>query len=142
VNDTAPTGDPGAPAGREQYLSGLFAQLVMQQTNLTLMLLGQVPHPESGKTLLDLDGARMFIDQLEMIEARTRGNLNALEERLLKQSLTSVRMAFVEAVRQGDTGGEAASNPADSAAPGGSSTDQPPAADASADRRTKFSKSY
>jgi hypothetical protein len=75
-----------------------FAQLVMQQANLAFMLLGKTPHPETGKAVRDLDGARMFIDQLEMLEAKTRGNLSATERDLLQQSLMSLRLAFVAAV--------------------------------------------
>ncbi len=40
----------------------------------------------------------MFIDQLEMLEAKTKGNLNKQEEGLLKQALAALHMAFVEAV--------------------------------------------
>ena len=83
---------------RAAELSAAFAQLVLQQTNLTLMLLGQLPNPQTGQTTRDLDGARMFIDQLEMLEAKTRGNLSKDEAALLKRSLMSVRLAFVETV--------------------------------------------
>jgi len=40
----------------------------------------------------------MFIDQLEMLEVKTKGNLNKQEEGLLKQALAALHMAFVEAV--------------------------------------------
>jgi hypothetical protein len=83
---------------REEMQSALFAQLVMQQSNLAFMLLGKVPHPESGQSLRDLDTAKLFIDQLEMLEAKTKGNLNPRETALLKQNLMSLRLAFVEAV--------------------------------------------
>jgi hypothetical protein len=56
-------------------MSAQFAGLVIQQTNLALMLLGKSPHPETQKTMLDLEGAKMFIDQLEMLEVKTQGNL-------------------------------------------------------------------
>ena len=92
-----PGSESGAPE-HEEILSALFAQMVVQQTNMAMMLLGKVPHPQTGKTLHDMDGARMFIDQLEMLEAKTRGNLNKDEASLLKQSLMSLRLAFVEAV--------------------------------------------
>lgn len=72
--------------------------MVMQVSQMATMLLGQMPHPQTGETTRDLEAARMFIDQLEMLEAKTKGNLNRDEEKLLKQSLTSLRMAFVEAV--------------------------------------------
>ena len=45
-----------------------------------------------------LEAARMFIDQLEMLEIKAKGNLDADEANLLKQSLMSLRLAFVEAV--------------------------------------------
>lgn len=84
-------------AGHEDVMSALFAQMVMQQVQMATMLLGQTPHPQTGETVRDLEGAKMFIDQLEMIEVKTKGNLRKEEERLLKQSLMSLRMAFVEA---------------------------------------------
>ena len=84
----------------EQMQSALFAQLVMQQSSMATMLMGQTPHPETGQRMRNLDGARLFIDQLEMLEAKTRGNLNKTEQVLLKQTLMALRMAFVEAVEK------------------------------------------
>ena len=40
----------------------------------------------------------MFIDQLEMLERKTKGNLDKREERLLRESLTTLRLTFVEVV--------------------------------------------
>src|SRR5947207_1402378 len=98
MNGTAPFEEPLANATREEMMSALFANLVVQQTNLALMMLGKVPHPETGKSARNIDAARLFIDQLEMLELKTRGNLDNEETKLLKQSLTTLRMAFVEAV--------------------------------------------
>src|SRR3974377_298546 len=78
--------------------SALFAQLVLQKANMASMLLGKVPHPETGEVIKDMDAARLFIDQLEMLEAKTKGNLTKEEGALLKQSLMSLRLAYVEAV--------------------------------------------
>jgi len=80
--------------------SVLFAQLVMRQTNMAFMFLGKIAHPETGHTMKDLDAARLFIDELEMIEAKTRGNLNKDEAGLLKQSLMNLRLAYVQAVEE------------------------------------------
>jgi hypothetical protein len=85
-------------ATREETMSAQFAGLVIQQTNLALMLLGKSPHPETQKTMLDIEGAKMFIDQLEMLEVKTQGNLKADESKLLKQSLTALRLAFVQVI--------------------------------------------
>jgi len=59
----------------EERHSVLFVQMVMQLSNMAMMLLGQVPDPQSGQTIRDLEAARLFIDQLEALEAKTRGNL-------------------------------------------------------------------
>jgi hypothetical protein len=84
-------------------ISAMFAHLVMQHTNMALIFLGQMPHPQTGQMSQDLEHARYFIDQLEMLEAKTKGNLSKQEETILKQSLTSLRMAFVEAVNHPQT---------------------------------------
>ena len=78
--------------------SALFAQMVMQQSSLAMMLLGKMAHPETGEIVRDLEAARLFIDQLEMLEYKTKGNLTQEEGALLQQILMSLRMAFVEAV--------------------------------------------
>jgi hypothetical protein len=96
-NPPAPTNAP-PPATREEIMSALFAHMVIQQTNMALMLLGKVPHPETGEIFQDVESAKMFIDQLEMLEVKTKGNLDARETGLLKQGLTALRMAFVELV--------------------------------------------
>jgi len=126
---------------RNDSQSALFAQLVLQQTNLALMLMGKVPNPQSGETMRDLDGARLFIDQLEMLEAKTQGNLSREEARLLQQSLMTLRMAFVEAVEApAAPAGKPAGGPPSAAA----ETKAAPAGDAGAaeESRKRFSKKY
>lgn len=89
--------DQDKPLSHDEKISMLFANMVMQQANTALMFMGKVKHPESGETVTDLDAARFFIDQLEVLSVKTKGNLNKDEESLLQQSLMTVRMAFVEA---------------------------------------------
>jgi hypothetical protein len=93
VSEHRPGGDEHA-----ELMSALFAQMVMQQSNLAMMLLGKTAHPESGQMMQDIEGAKLFIDQLEMLELKTNGNLSKEEAMLLKQSLMALRMAFVECV--------------------------------------------
>jgi hypothetical protein len=128
---------------REEYLSSVFATMVMQLTQMAAMFMGKVPNPENNKMVVDLDAAQIFIDQLEMLEAKTKGNLSAEEQKILKQGLTMVRMAFVEAV-------ESAQKQATKPAPA-PSTESPPTAPSSpgtpptgdeGDPRKKFTKKY
>ena len=144
----------GAPANasRGELMSALFAGMVMQQTNMALMFLGQVPHPESGQHVHDLEAARMFIDQLEMLETKTKGNLDPREEALLKRSLTALRMAFVEVANEKGAATEQKSakpgTPSGAAAPGSppgpavSAAEPASPPDEEAESRRKFSKKY
>jgi hypothetical protein len=102
-NDTTGLSGQNMSISREDMMSALFAHMVTQQANLAMMLMGKVPHPESGKPVRDIEAAQLFIDQLEMLQAKTKGNLSKNEEALLKQSLMNLRLAFVEAVEQGES---------------------------------------
>ena len=62
------------------------------------MSLGKMPHPETGQRFHDPESARMFYDQLDMLDVKTSGNRNAKEEALLSQSLAAVRKAYTEVV--------------------------------------------
>ena len=127
------------PLSREERTSALFANMVIQQTNLAMMFLGKVPHPETKEHVRDLEMAQMFIDQLEMIETKTKNNLSKQEDALLRQSLTAVRMAFVEAANESEPSGAKESAPASGA------TTVQAGADGSAepeDTRKKFTKKY
>src|SRR5437899_13073459 len=108
MNATVSSAHNAYPLSRQEELSFLFAQLVLQQSNMAMMLLGKVAHPESGKVIQDVDAARLFIDQLEMLETKTKGNLSKEEEALLKQTLMTLRLNFVEAV---ESSGSAQSQP-------------------------------
>ncbi len=128
-------------------MSGLFANMILQQTSMALMFLGKTPHPESGKMVNEPEAARMFIDQLEMLEVKTKGNLTAEESRLLQQSLMTVRMAFVEAVdKRGPPPAAAEQTPPASETSKAATPDQtpPPAASPAPEEepRKKFTKKY
>jgi hypothetical protein len=151
MNNTPSAPEAAADAGREEFLSALFANMIIQQTNMAMMLLGKVAHPETGQFMQDLESAKMFIDQLEMLEARTKGNLSKHEDALLKQALAALHMAFVETVDAPAAGSHPepkADAPAPATeSPSASAPANPPAAPsanapAADESRKKFSKKY
>ena len=84
----------------EQIMAAIFANMIMQISNMAAMFLGRVPHPQTGQPIKDLENAQMFIDQLEMLAYKTRGNLDDEEKQLIQQNLIALRMAFVEELRK------------------------------------------
>jgi hypothetical protein len=139
--------DPLRELSREQIMSALFEHMVVQNTNMALMFLGQMPHPQSGESVHDIQAARIFIDQLEMLEFKTRGNLSREEEKLLQQGLMHLRLAFVEAVEHppnAEQGTERSSSTAQSSSPPEAKTEPQHSAEATADAesRKRCSKKY
>jgi hypothetical protein len=139
MSETHPAETASASPRREDPHAVQFVQLVMQQANMAMLYLGKVAHPDTGQTVKNLDAAKMFIDQIEMLEVKTRGNLDKDEAAFLKQSLMNLHMAFVEAVEAPETKSESASSgPAPAAEP----AEGTPAAAAEEEHRKKFSKKY
>jgi hypothetical protein len=131
-----------APISPEEMRAALFAHMVMQQSSMAMMMLGKTPHPETGKTVCDLEAAKYFIDLLEMLEAKTKGNLDAQETAMLKQSLMSLRMAYVEAVESPASPAEPPREAAPAPAGAASATGAAPAAAPEDEGKKKFTKKY
>jgi Domain of unknown function (DUF1844) len=77
-----------------------FIEFVMMQAQNAAFMLGQIPHPQTGKAEVNLDMAQLLIDQLVMIQQKTAGNLNSDESKILGGAISNLQMAFVEAVRK------------------------------------------
>jgi Domain of unknown function (DUF1844) len=81
----------------QSQLTQQFIEFVMMQAQQTSLFLGKIPHPATGKIMQNLEAARLFIDQLEMLREKTRGNLSSEESEILNHILSDLRFAYVEA---------------------------------------------
>ncbi|PYL05607.1 MAG: hypothetical protein DME33_16060 [Verrucomicrobia bacterium] len=81
-------------------LTQRFIEFVMMHAQNAALFLGQIPNPKTGEAEVNLDLARMFIDQLEMIQEKTRGNLTNEEAAVLRNTLSNLQMAYVEVARE------------------------------------------
>ena len=135
-------------------LSQRFIEFVVMHAQNAALFLGQIPNPKTGEPEVNLDFARMFIDQLAMIQEKTRGNLTSEEATVLRNALSNLQMAYVEVAREPGTvrpeparGGEGAPQ-AEPTAPAGKAptTPEPSApitsAEPETESRKKFTKSY
>ena len=86
------------PPGEEPQTLTFHSFLLGLAAN-ALIALGEQPHPETGKTQIDLPLARETLDLLGVLEEKTHGNLTADESRLLQTLLADLRMRFVSARR-------------------------------------------
>lgn len=74
----------------------LFIQLVMMLATSASQAMGKLVNPATKKAEVNVEAAEATIDLLDMIEAKTKGNLDRDEERLLKDTLMSLKLTFVE----------------------------------------------
>ncbi len=85
-----------SPVGNAE-MAQRFVQFVMMQTQNIYYLLGRIPSPDGRAVPPNLEAAKLFIDQLEMVQEKTRNNLSAQEMQILEEALKNSRLAFVEA---------------------------------------------
>jgi hypothetical protein len=132
-------------------LSQRFIEFVVMHAQNAALFLGQIPNPKTGEGEVNLDLARMFIDQLAMIQEKTRGNLTNEEATVLRNALSNLQMAYVEVARETPKGTVHPETP--TAAPPSEPAVQPAAGTAEPSRpitsaepetesKKKFTKSY
>jgi len=130
-------------------LSQRFIEFVMMHAQNAALFLGQIPNPKTGEGEVNLELAKMFIDQLAMIQEKTRGNLTNEESTVLRNTLSNLQMAFVEIARM-QPGGASTAEPAleaeapESPAPPTEKAAAPEAAPPASETESKkkFTKSY
>ena len=88
-----------APKAEPETLPALdFSTFVLSLSTSGFYHLGLVPDPETRRPAPpNLTLARQTIDTLEILQLKTRGNLDAEEAHLLESLLYELRMRFVEA---------------------------------------------
>lgn len=80
---------PPPPATFDVLISMLFTQ--------AMATLGHLPNPATGKPEVNKPYAKHYIDTLEMLSEKTKGNLTDEESKNLADALHAMRMAYVDA---------------------------------------------
>src|ERR1041385_4708294 len=92
-------------------ISQRFIEFVMMHAQNAALFLGQIPNPKTGEGEVNLEFAKMFIDQLAMIQEKTRGNLTNEEVTVLRNALSNLQMVYVEVSQHIAKGGAQATAP-------------------------------
>lgn len=98
--ESAAAFDMHSHAAREPVGEINFSTFVISLSTQALMHLGEMANPLSGKVEKDVSVAKQMIDILGMLREKTRGNLDAGEEKLIDDILFDLRMRYVEAVKK------------------------------------------
>ena len=89
--ETGEAESEGFPPIQASFLM-LITELAMQAS----LFMGEIPHPETNEPIEDLNRAKYLIDELGVLEEKTKGNLTPEESAALGGILYDLRMKFVE----------------------------------------------
>ena len=78
----------------------MFQGLVISLAAATMQHLGKTLSPVTNKIEKNLPAAQSTIDMLDMLEAKTQGNLSANEAKLLKSILAELKLNYVETLNE------------------------------------------
>ena len=74
----------------------LFLSLIYSFQMQTMMQLGKLANPMSGKIERELEGAQVTIDMLDMLKEKSANNISDDEKRFLEQVIADLKLNFVE----------------------------------------------
>ncbi len=78
----------------------LFMQLVLQNQQLAMMSMGKLKNPVTDKIDRNLEFAKMSVDTLDMLAAKTKGNLSEYEEKFLTEVIKELKLNYVDEVNK------------------------------------------
>jgi|YelNatPaOPRAMG01_1025707.scaffolds.fasta_scaffold00008_95 hypothetical protein len=105
----------------EDKNKALFFYLVTMFQTAAYQQMGKLKNPITDKIERDLDQARFSIDMLDMLLAKTRGNLDDEEQRHLERVIRELKLNYVDEVEKDRKAKEA-----EQKSQAGSSQAQPP----------------
>ena len=76
----------------------LFMQLIIQNQQIAMMSMGKIKNPVTDRLDRNLEHAKIYIDTLDMLLAKTKGNLSEYEEKFLIETLKDLKLNYVDDV--------------------------------------------
>ena len=80
---------------KQQIPPASFPVLVSTIATQGAVALGLIADPRTNKPEVNLDLAKHFIDTLELLESKTKGNLTSEEAQLLRAATSQLQLTYV-----------------------------------------------
>ena len=91
---------PQPPAPGTTPLAVEFSSFVLSLASTAFIQLGELEDPVTRKIEQNLEGARQMIEKLDMLRAKTQGNLDAQETEFLTGVLYELKLKFARKATQ------------------------------------------
>ncbi|MBU0991664.1 MAG: DUF1844 domain-containing protein [Proteobacteria bacterium] len=82
-----------------KFPSITFSTFIVSLNSTALVHLGVMGNPATNESAKNLPVAKQTIDIIGMLEEKTKGNLTAEEEKLIKNILHDLRLMYVKEVK-------------------------------------------
>jgi Domain of unknown function (DUF1844) len=89
-------GSTPKPSADAPQRSAAFENLVRMLGSNAVMVLGGYADPNTGRPIVDPEAAREFIDMLDALHEKTKGNLAPEEESILLDIAGKLKMTYLE----------------------------------------------
>jgi len=76
----------------------IFMQLIIQNQQIAMMAMGKTKNPVTNKVDRNLEHAKIYIDTLDMLMTKTKGNLSEYEEKFLMETLKDLKLNYVDEI--------------------------------------------
>ena len=106
--ENIPQDAPAADASEQPEVPpASFPILVTTISTQAMIAMGQIHDPSMGeKPVVRLDMAKHFVDMLDVLAEKTKGNLTTEEDELMQSALSQMRMLFVNVQGQSQQASE------------------------------------
>ncbi|MEE9166370.1 MAG: DUF1844 domain-containing protein [Candidatus Neomarinimicrobiota bacterium] len=78
----------------------MFVYLVSMFSESAWIAMGKLKNPATDKIEKNLEGASLYIDLLDMIKRRMKGNLSEHEEKFLDSTISNLKLNYMEATKE------------------------------------------
>ena len=86
----------------EDLLKWHFIQYISILANSGMQQLGKIINPLTGKMEKNLEAAKATIELLSMLKEKTKGNLNADEEKVLANALANLQLNYADEIKRAE----------------------------------------
>tara|TARA_B100000579_G_C22805218_1_gene842115 strand:- start:107 stop:436 length:330 start_codon:yes stop_codon:yes gene_type:complete len=74
----------------------LFLYLVSTFKTSAMVALGKMENPMTNKTQINLEQASYYVDLLDMLQSKAKGNMSQYEEQMLINTVSELKMEIIK----------------------------------------------
>ncbi len=78
----------------------LFMQLILQYQQLAMMSMGKIKNPATDTIDRNIEMAKFAIDTLDMLIAKTKGNLGEYEDKFINEVVRELKLNYIDEVEK------------------------------------------